>query len=304
MTARPAPATDFTQRFSFDLAPVRGRILRLGETWATLRSRRAYRSTAETLLADLAVASGLLAQDLKFDGSVIIQIRGRPAENVPSLGTAMAECRSQAQIRGIVRGDVGQTPLDRRDLSALFGRGELAITLRPDVGETYQGIVALGSGGLAAHLERYFETSEQLPTRLWLASDTRCATGLMLQRLPGAVMDDAAEDHWQRLVLLAGTLTERELLGLGTETLLRRLFNQDRVRLMPPAALHFGCSCTRERSSNAVRLLGLEAVNEILAEDGRLDVTCEFCGATYGYDSVDAAYLFSAPAEPAPGPIH
>lgn len=154
------------------------------------------------------------------------------------------------------------------------------------------------------HLERYFESSEQLPTRIWLASDNRCATGLMLQRLPGAVMDDEAEDHWQRLVLLAGTLSDRELLRLDTEPLLRRLFGRDRVRVMPPAELHFGCSCTRERSSNAVRLMGHQSVREILAEDGRLDVTCEFCGATYGYDSVDAAYLFSAPTEPASGPIH
>jgi len=127
VTARIGQLTDFTRRFSFDLAPVRGRILRLGETWKMLRRHGNHVGAAQSLLGDLAVASGLLAQDLKFDGSVIIQIRGRGARmtgSAPALGTAMAECRGQAEIRGIVRRAEGELPAgDRADLSTLFGRG-------------------------------------------------------------------------------------------------------------------------------------------------------------------------------------
>jgi molecular chaperone Hsp33 len=152
-------------------------------------------------------------------------------------------------------------------------------------------VVAVGDGGIAEHIERYFATSEQLPTRLWLVNDDRAAAGLLLQRLPGALTDEAVEDDWHRLALLAATASADELLALPPEQLLLRLFREDPLRVHPPQPLRFGCSCTRARSSNALRLLDRATVREILEQDGHVEVKCEFCGATYLYDAVDADAL-------------
>ncbi len=278
---------DFTQRFGFDLAAVRGRIVRLESTWQALLERGEYGPVTAPLLADLAVSAGLLSQDLKVDGSLTIQLHAGHDE--APLRTAVAQCRAQSEIRGIVRGDpAADAALPAPPLAELFRGGQLAITIQPAEGEPYQGRVELDAGDLASHVEAYFARSEQLATRLWLANDGDRAAGLMLQRLPGALHTEEDEDHWRRLTLLADTLEPTELLTLSPQVLLQRLYARDRVRLYPAAPLKFGCSCTRERSASALELLGRDEVTEILAADGEVEVTCQFCGTRYAFDPVDA----------------
>jgi molecular chaperone Hsp33 len=290
-------ATDFTRKFTFERTPVRGRIIRLEETWAQLRRRCDLDCEATELLAHLAAAAGLMAQDLKIDASLTIQLRNRDRGQRGTLTTAMAECRDRSRLRGIVRaaGEASTpTSMPRKapgDLSSLFGTGDLAITLRGRTGETYQGVVEIGTGGVAAHVERYFAASEQLPTRIWIAQSGATVGGLLLQRLPHAVTSEADEDDWRRLTLLAQTVSAAELGGADVETLLRRLYPGDRVRLHAAEPIEFGCSCTRERSTNALRLMDRSEIADMLATDGRIDVTCEFCGARYAYDAVDAEAL-------------
>jgi molecular chaperone Hsp33 len=297
-------ALDFTQKFTFDSAPVRGRIVRLGDSLRKLRGDHGYGAGATRILGQLAVAAVTLAQDLKFDGRLIVQLRSAPQGTETPLSTAMAECRGGDTLRGIVRGSAILTAPAGDELHALFGGGDLAITLKPERGETYQGVVAIAEGGLAAHLERYFEASEQLPTRIWLASERDAAAALLLQRLPGAVIDERDVDDWRRFGFCADTLSPGELLHLPVEVLLDRLFGQDRVRVHPPQRVQFGCSCTRERSSNALKLLGRETISEILAAVGMVDVTCEFCGAVYHYDAFDANALLRDAAAERPDTIH
>lgn len=296
-------SNDFTVRFGFDATPVRGRMLRLENTWQAMCARQETHGAAVGLLADLAVAAGLLGQDLKVDGSLSIQLHagGREAR----ITTAMAECRGRSEIRGIVRGDPAVT--GEPDLAALFGGGQLAITLMPEQGAPYQGRIELGRGNLAHHLEAYFDRSEQLPTRIFLARDRHRAAGLMLQRVPGAVGVSADDDDWRRLTLLAQTLSATELLTLAPPVLLRRLYGQDRVRLQRAEPLAFGCSCTRERSANALSLMSRAEIGAIIDALGSIDVTCEFCGANYRFDAVDAhaAALASRSANAEPeGTIH
>jgi molecular chaperone Hsp33 len=296
--------TDFTQKFTFDGAPVRGRLIRLEQTWAQMRRRHDYAGTDLLLLGDLATAAGLMAQDLKLDGSLTIQLRNRDPTRPGRLAAAMAECRNRQWLRGILHGRASASVPAGPDLAALFGAGDLAITLRSPSGDTYQGVVEIGSGGLVAHLERYFATSEQLPTRLWLAADQRTAAGLLLQCLPGAVESEATLDDWRRLTMLVDTVRDAELLALAPETLLGRLFAADRVRVFGAEPVAFGCSCTRERSSTALALMGRAEIESILAEVGRVDVTCEFCGERFVYDAVDAELALRSRKGFEPDTIH
>jgi molecular chaperone Hsp33 len=173
----------------------------------------------------------------------------------------------------------------------------MVITLEPGAGrERYQGVVALEGRGLADALDRYFQRSEQLPTRVWLAADGESAAGLLLQGMPasdGAPTAPDSED-WVRASLLGETVSREELLRLPAPDLLLRLFHEERVRLLEGHAMRFSCTCSREKVTEMLRGLGVDEVRATLAEQGVIEVTCEFCNALYRLDAVDAEALFAA----------
>ena len=157
---------------------------------------------------------------------------------------------------------------------------------------------------LSGVIEQYFARSEQLPTKLWLACDGAAVAGLLLQKLPGgdavAVDDTERAEAWERSIMLADTVTERELLDLDAHTLLRRLFVTEGCRVFQPERWGFACTCSRERVRTTLRSLGRIECESILEDEGTVDVTCEFCGACYGFDAVDVAELFASGAVAAP----
>ena len=279
-------SNDRIREFSFDGAPVQGRLVKLTETWQAIRSRHAYASSVERVLGEMVAIVAMLAQGIKLDGSVILQIRGDGR-----IRTAMVECTDRTTLRGIVR------TFGADEVDAPHGSGQLAITLKPHRGQMYQGIVALETDSVSRAVERYFETSEQLPTRIWATAHPRGAAGMLLQRLPDpqnarAETLDQARTAWQRIQNSAEMLTDQELLNLSAERLLLRLFPTESVRIQAPVDLAFGCSCSRERTANALRIMGRSEIDDILGQEGRIDITCEFCGQTYGYDPIDARLLF------------
>jgi molecular chaperone Hsp33 len=216
---------------------------------------------------------------------------------------------------------VGEVAADAhlQELVNVNGRGRCAITLDPKDRvpgqQAYQGVVPLnatygaGQPDLADVLEHYMRQSEQLDTRLVLAADGKVAAGLLIQRLPaegkGNLEDqdmDAAEqlEHFNRIATLASSLSGEELLQLDVETILRRLFWQEKILRFDPQTPRFACTCSRERVAGMIRGLGQEEADSILAERGEIDVSCDFCGQHYRFDAVDAAQVFMAPGDRPP----
>jgi molecular chaperone Hsp33 len=181
-------------------------------------------------------------------------------------------------------------------LPKLTGAGKLAMTIDTGPGkERYQGIVELEGDSLASSIDAYFARSEQLATRLWLASGPGRSAGLLLQQLPGA--EPADLETWRRVVLLAETLTPEELVGLDGEDVLRRLFHEEDVRLFEGEALRFGCTCSLEAIQSLVRAFGRDEAEAIVRDEGGIHANCEFCAQTFDLDAVDVAALFSANAD-------
>jgi molecular chaperone Hsp33 len=187
-------------------------------------------------------------------------------------------------------------------LADVYGEGRLVITAEAPSGERYQGIVGLEGQGLADALGSYFQQSEQLPSRLWLACDDEQAAGLFLQRLPGQGSED--EDGWERVTTLAETVSDQELLQLPTEELLHRLFHEEQVRLFEPEPVAFRCGCSRERIEDALRAMGEDEVNELVKSEGEIRADCEFCGKDYRFDAVDVTALFSGAMPPEGNSAH
>lgn len=274
------------QRFMFEHAAVRGEIVHLGATWQAVLERRDYPPALRGLLGELMAASALLSATLKFSGSLIMQIQGGGPVKL-----LVVECGSDLTMRAMAhwQGDL----TEGEALPELVGEGRFVITIDPKRGrQTYQGIVDLEGGSVAEVLENYMRRSEQLDTRLWLASDESGAAGMLLQKLPDG--QDADADAWNRAVHLGSTVKPRELLDLPAREIVHRLFHEEDIRLFDSAPVHFGCSCSRERVAGALRMLGYAEVKAILKETGTIEADCEFCNRRYVLDAVDAEQIFAS----------
>lgn len=276
--------SDTLQRFLFEQAAVRGELVRLDATWRAVLARHDYPPAVARVLGEMMAAAALLAATLKFRGSLLMQVQGKgPLRLLVVECTAGRALRATAKWEGEPAGDFMQ----------LVGDGRFAITLDPGEGSrAYQGLVAVDAATVAGVLEHYMARSEQLDTRLVLAADGGVAAGMLLQRLPGRTEADA--EAWNRLAHLAATLGADELLRLPFREILRRLFHEEDVRVFDAEPVHFGCSCSRGRVAEMLRMLGAEEVRAILAEQGQVAVTCEFCNQRYVFDAVDAEQVLAA----------
>lgn len=288
---------DFSQRFLFDDSDIRGELVVLHESYQHVLAKHAYPQPVAQLLGELLAAAALLVDTLKFDGLLVLQARSAGA--VPLL---MVECSSAGDLRAIARYHAEQIGADA-GLPELMPEGVLAMTIDPQNGQRYQGIVALDGASLADCLSSYFASSEQLPTRFWLCADGQRARGLLLQQLPADRLKDPQEREasWQHVATLAGTLQTEELLGLDNQTLLHRLYHEEPLRLFEPRALQFRCSCSRERSANALVSLGQADAELLLREHaGSVVIDCQFCNQRYAFDAADVAQLFAGGGSEAP----
>jgi molecular chaperone Hsp33 len=299
---------DCLHRFLFEHYPIRGHIVHLDASWRALLEHREYPEVIRDTLGEAVAASVLLAATLKFEGTLSLQLQGQGPMHL-----MLAQCSDALGVRAVARYRDHENAASgyQRDLSALSGEGKLTVTLEnEDLSQRYQGIVPLTGERMADCLRSYFETSEQLPTRLWLHADANGASGLLLQRLSNDSVKnrtvgtphevDAAEidDAWQRVQLLGDTIKPEELQTLSDRNLLRRLFVEDDVRLFESAPVFFRCRCSRERVTGMLRSLGPEEVRSVLAEQGHVEVRCDFCNRAYRFDAVDVEQLFSPTAPP------
>ncbi len=276
---------DSLQRFLLERTPVRGEIAHLDATWRAVLERRSYPAPLERLLGEMMAAAALLSATLKFEGSLIMQIQGSgPVQLLVVEATSDHTLRATAKWEGeLAEGNVG----------ALLGEGRFVISIVPSSGtQTYQGIVSLEGNSIAQVLQHYMAKSEQLETRLWLASNSHQAAGMLLQKLPTTPSEDV--DAWNRATRLGETIKPEELLGLPAPEIIRRLYHQEDVRVFEPRPVAFRCSCSQDRVTSMLRMLGHDEVRSIVAERGNVEVDCEFCGRHYAFDAVDAEQVFAA----------
>jgi molecular chaperone Hsp33 len=315
-------------KFLFDGLPVRGMLVQLTDVWQEVLKRRAanvetgpYAEPVRHLLGEMTAAAVLMQSNIKFNGALVMQIFGDGP-----LKLAVVEVQPDLSLRATAKvvGDLGDASTLPEMVNA-NNEGKCAITLDPlnkmPGQQPYQGVVPLFDDHrnkldkFSDVLQHYMLQSEQLDTTLVLAANDTTAAGLLIQRLPikgeanlaaQASMGDedgiGLSEDYNRISILASSLTADELLNLDAETILRRLFWEEKLVRFEPITPSFACSCSRERVSNMIRSLGTEEVESILAERGDVEVGCDFCGQQYRYDAVDAAQIFTGTPTPTPAP--
>ena len=300
-------------KFLFDGLPVRGMLVRLTDAWREVLSRREpgqeYPPELRDLLGQMSAAAVLMQANIKFNGAVVLQIFGDGPVKV-----AVAEVQPDLAFRTTAK-CVGEVA-PGATLEAMVnvnGQGRCAITLDPKDKlpgqQPYQGVVPLHGDQreplqkVSEVLEHYMLQSEQLDTKLVLAANGEIAAGLLIQRLPvegegnleGKKNEDdiGLSDAFNRIAILAGTLTAEELLTLDADTILRRLFWEEQVTRFEPQAPRFACTCSRERVGQMLLGLGRDEVDSVIAERGDVEIGCDFCGRHYRFDAVDVGALFT-----------
>lgn len=292
---------DTLQRFLFENIAVRGELVSLDTTWQAVLERHDYPTPIQKVLGELMAAVSLLMATLKFEGQLIAQIQGDgPVSLLVVEGTSNNTLRATASVKD------QEHDFSNATLQDIFGDARLVITLEPEKGERYQGIVALSGKNLAAALTDYLLRSEQLDTNIWLVADEKRAAGLLIQKLPETSKTKQAEniltmteesgdvDAWNRIQQLSATIKDEELLELDAKEIIHRLYHEEDIRLFDGEAISFHCNCSRERVANMLLSLGIDEVKSMIEDLTNINVACEFCNHNYSFDAVDAEQLFAS----------
>jgi molecular chaperone Hsp33 len=285
--------SDLRQRFFIESSPVRGEVVHLEQALQTILSQRPYAAAVQVLLGEMLSATALLASTLKIQGRISLQIQAQG-----TLKWAMAECTHLGEIRALADYEEDprfQTASDSSTVLSTLLSPVLFINIEPEHGERYQGIVPLDQPTLAGCLMQYYDLSAQIPTRIVLASTAERSGGLLIQLLPRNSEEEQEwvdEDIWPRLKMLTETLKADELTSLDAQEILYRLYNEEEVRLPEVEKLSFGCTCSKDRCSDALIQIGESAVRETLEEQNPITMDCQFCNTRYTFTAEEALGLF------------
>lgn len=259
--------SDLIQRFTFADLPIRGEIISLEQSFQTICDQHQYSKTLRHLLGEALAATALMAEIIKIEGKVSLQLQS-PSQ----VKLLVTECNNHGHIRGVMH------PLDPEASDYNFKQwtqgGTLAITIEPQQGQRYQGVVSLEQDSLSECLEDYFTSSEQLPTYIKLFVSSERITGLFLQAMP----DEKNKEAFQHVTTLAETITEEEASSLSHHDLLYRLFHQDKVTLYEAKPIQFQCGCSRERNERALLTIEPQELMQLAEEhNGKVELVCDFC---------------------------
>ncbi|MEI7341740.1 Hsp33 family molecular chaperone HslO [Pectobacterium brasiliense] len=274
-------AHDQLHRYLFENYAVRGELVTVNETYQRILTNHDYPAAVQTLLGEMLVATSLLTATLKFSGDITVQLQGDGP-----LKLAVINGNHQQQMRGVARlqGDIAPGS----SLKEMVGNGYLVITITPTDGERYQGVVGLEGETVAECLESYFQQSEQLPTRLFIRTGQhdgkQAVAGMLLQVLPA---QDADRNDFDHLAQLTTTVKADELFTLPATEVLYRLYHQEEVTVYEPQDVEFRCHCSRDRCADALMTLSDQEVNEMIEQDGEIDMHCDYCGTHYLFNSLD-----------------
>lgn len=281
--------------FAFDNHVAHGAIVRLKAGVQELLDHRAYAADLRRLLGEALAAMPLLATHLNFEGRINLQFQALPQTRTiapAQVKLLVAQVDHRLRVRAMAKAEPGVSGNFRE----LLEGGVLALMVEPaaNTRPASQALVLIEGERLEQALETYFARSEQLPTLIRLAVRGSELAGFMLQRLP-IESSGGTDDDWEHLRILAQTVTPEELLDLEPGRLLARLFaDAPPLRRFEPRPVEVSCNCDHAGISRLLISLGREEVDSIVAEQGAVSVTCEFCGRDYRFSAGQARDLFEA----------
>lgn len=273
------------------------------QTVEDARIRHATSATATAALGRSLTAAALLGAGLKDGQSVLLRVLGDGP-----IGGVIAQAEADGRVRGYAvhpHADLPQTDRRKLDVGGLVGRrGMLHVTRDLGLRIPYHGSAPLVSGEIAEDLASYLATSEQIPSVVALgvlvAPDLTvlASGGVCVQVLPGAP-PGAIEtvEAWARQL---PPITQMMRDGGTAENMLTACLGELEPHVVQRTPLVFRCRCSRERVKGVLCMLGVDELETLLAQEGRAEVTCRFCGDRYVLTEVEVRALMNGLRDGAP----
>lgn len=281
------PHTDVLNRYLFDNKHARGELVQIEQSFQQIIANHQYSDGVKELLGELLAATCLLTATLKFEGEIAVQLQGDGPINYMVING-----NDKQSMRGVAKynGDINVN-----GLANLIGKGIMVITIRPKNGEPYQGVVPLEKPTLAECLANYFETSDQIPTTIWLFTDLQQekVAGSLIQLLPDSGDKEQQLADYQHLCQLTNTIKAEEIFELPAQELLYLLYHQEEVRVFEPQAVTYQCSCSVTKCLSTISQFSAEELHDILDEQDSIKMTCDYCLTTYSFDEQQLSSLLS-----------
>ena len=276
--------TDILNRYLFDNMHVRGELVQLSNSYQNIIKNHNYPIGVRLLLGELMAATCLLTATLKFEGDITVQLQGDGP-----VGYMSVNGDNNQNMRGIAKVVEADKANEAHSLQALLGKGNMIITVKPSQGEAYQGVVALDQPTLAQCFAHYFEVSAQIPTQVWLFSDDekQQVAGSLVQLLPDG--DGSSENlakqqsDFEHVAQLTNTIKADEIFSLEAQALLYRLYHQEKVSIFEPQTVNYQCGCSSNKCLAAIAQIESDEIETILAEKGKISMTCDYCLTTYDF---------------------
>jgi len=280
--------TNYVQRFFLEGLDIRGAIVHLGSVWEQMLQNRDYPKPVMEMLGEISAIALLLSDNLKQTGYLTIQLNGSGPVSM-----LVVDCNETLHLRGMAK---CEQHIEPQPVPDLLGYGQLALTLDMlSMKESYQSIVPLDGNNIAEIFEHYFKQSEQLPSRLFLATSNEAVFGILLQKLPAA--DQRDPDGWARAEALAATINDESLFQRSAEEILTHLFFEEIIRVFDAQTVQYGCHEDPAKIYTMLRSLGREEVNSILQEFGEVVISDNICNREYRFDAlaIDAVFQDVSP---------
>ena len=274
-------------RFLFKDFNLRGEHVRITNAWQEMIQDRHYPAVLTQFLGELTAISVMLASGMKHRGKLTLQMTGEGP-----ITLLVVEVTHDLKIKGVAK--TKETLEENTTLDALLGSGQILVTLENEETNTfYQSYVPREGKTVAEAFETFMKQSDQLDTKLWLAANEQAAAGLLLQKMPETDQQDP--DAWNRIIHLASTVKEEELLTLEASALLHRLFHEETIELFAPQEVAYECPHDKSRIDAMLLSLGREEVNKILEKEGEVVIHNELCNVheRYSKEAIDALFATS-----------
>ncbi len=276
--------TDELNRYLFDDMHVRGELVQLSKSYQNIIANHDYPVSVRLLLGELLAATCLLTATLKFEGDITVQLQGDGP-----VGYMSVNGDNNQKMRGIAKVVDHEKANAANSLKEIIGKGNMIITIKPNQGEAYQGVVALDQATLAQCFSQYFDVSAQIPTQVWLFSDDdkQQVAGSLVQLLPdgdGSVTNkEQQQKDFEHVSQLTNTIKADEIFSLEAQALLYRLYHQETVSLFDPQKVSYQCGCSSKKCLTAIAQVEPSEIEAILAEQGKISMTCDYCLTTYDF---------------------
>lgn len=235
----------------------------------------------------LTITSLIGAEMKNKTDKLTIQIKG----NGP-IGKIVAVSDNTPHVKAYITNPHVDLPLnefEKLDVGGAIGNQGF-INVIKDIGlkEPYIGISPLTSGEIAEDFANYFQTSEQKQTAVALGvlvdkNGVRSSGGYIITPMPDATEEEISKV--EQSIFKAGAISKMLDNNLSLKEIAQKVTGDENIQILDSSIEPlYKCECSKEKFADGLMTLGKEQLTELIEEDGKAEIKCQFCNKKYDFN--------------------